>query len=218
MELSPCAPSPLRWPSGQRSAGHRKRLLRPHVSLLQRLPTGALRQARSSQPGRSPVSRSPSPDGPEEREFRPARHRAQSEGKASCAAGQRHFGAPCGPPEESGQPRAHSAQRAPSEAALPERSDRKPKPKWSRTAPRPSSRHGKEQSEPAWSAATKRITSEALLMKWMNLEHMKQGSQSERENLDSRRMVLTNLFTRQQWRHRHGEETYGQGWGTRGRG
>ena len=55
-------------------------------------------------------------------------------------------------------------------------------------------------------------------MKWMNLERIQQGSQSERENLDSRRMVLTNLFTQQQWRRRHGEQTYGQGWGTRGRG
>ncbi|CAM9880427.1 unnamed protein product, partial [Rangifer tarandus platyrhynchus] len=72
MELSPRAPSPLRWTSGQRSAGHRKRLLCPHFSLLQRLPAGALRQARSSQPGRSPVSRSPSPDGPEERKLPPA--------------------------------------------------------------------------------------------------------------------------------------------------
>ena len=33
-------------------------------------------------------------------------------------AGQRRFGAPCGPPEQSGQPRAHTAQRAPPEAAL----------------------------------------------------------------------------------------------------
>ena len=29
----------------------------------------------------------------------------------------------------------------------------------------------------------------------MNLERMKQGSQSERQNLASRRMVRTNLFT-----------------------
>ena len=55
MELSPRAPSPPRWTSSQRSAGHRKRLLRPHVSLLQRLPAGALKQARSSQPGHSHV-------------------------------------------------------------------------------------------------------------------------------------------------------------------
>ena len=115
--------------------------------------------------------------------------------KRPAPAGQRRFGAPCGLPEQSGQPRAHSAQRAPSEAALRERSDWKPKPKWSRIAPLPSSKHGKEWSEPAWNAATQRITSEALLMKWMNLERMKQGSQSERENLDSRRMVLMNLFT-----------------------
>ena len=45
--------------------------------------------------------------------------------------GQRCFGAPGGPPEKSGQPRAHTAQRQP----CGERSDWKPKPNWSRIAP-----------------------------------------------------------------------------------
>ena len=35
---------------------------------------------------------------------------------------------------------------------------------------------------------------------------------------ESRRMVLMNLFTEQQWRGRHREQTYGQGWRRRGRG
>ena len=39
----------------------------------------------------------------------------------------------------------------------------------------------KEQSEPVWNAAIKRNISKYVLMKGMNLEHIKQGSQSERE-------------------------------------
>ena len=39
----------------------------------------------------------------------------------------------------------------------------------------------KEQSEPVWTAAIKRNTVESVLMKRMNLEHIKQASQSERE-------------------------------------
>ena len=31
-------------------------------------------------------------------------------------------------------------------------------------------------------------------------------------------MVLTNLFTEQQWRLRHREQAYGQGWGEEGEG
>ena len=39
----------------------------------------------------------------------------------------------------------------------------------------------KEQSEQVWNAAIKRNTFESVLMKGMNLECIKQGSQSERE-------------------------------------
>ena len=39
----------------------------------------------------------------------------------------------------------------------------------------------KEQSEPVWNAAIKRNTFESVLMEGMNLECIKQGSQSERE-------------------------------------
>ena len=50
-------------------------------------------------------------------------------------------------------------------------------------------------------------------------------SKSEREKqilyintyMESRRMVLMNLFAKQQWRHRHREQTCGQCWGRRGR-
>ena len=31
--------------------------------------------------------------------------------------------------------------------------------------------------------------------------------------MESRRMVLMNLLTEQQWRHRHREQTNGKGWG-----
>ena len=36
--------------------------------------------------------------------------------------------------------------------------------------------------------------------------------------MESRRMVLMNLLTEQQWRCRHREQAYGQGWGRRGKG
>ena len=39
----------------------------------------------------------------------------------------------------------------------------------------------KEQTEPVWDAAIKRNTVESVLMEGMNLECIKQGSQSERE-------------------------------------
>ena len=39
----------------------------------------------------------------------------------------------------------------------------------------------KEQSEPAWNAAIKRNPFESLLMKGMNLEHIKPESQSKGE-------------------------------------
>ena len=38
----------------------------------------------------------------------------------------------------------------------------------------------KKQSEPVWNAAIKRNTVESVLMEGMNLECIKQGSQSER--------------------------------------
>ena len=53
----------------------------------------------------------------------------------------------------------------------------------------------KEQSEPVSNAAIKRNTFESVLMKRMNLEHIKQASQSERKNMESRKMGLINLFT-----------------------
>ena len=34
--------------------------------------------------------------------------------------------------------------------------------------------------------------------------------------MESRKMVLVNLFTGQQWRHRHREQTYGHGQGEEG--
>ena len=36
--------------------------------------------------------------------------------------------------------------------------------------------------------------------------------------MESRRMVLINLFAELQWRCRHKEQTYGQGWGEEGEG
>ena len=36
-------------------------------------------------------------------------------------------------------------------------------------------------------------------------------------HMESRKMVLMNLFAGQQWRHRHREQTYERGWGWVGR-
>ena len=72
--------------------------------------------------------------------------------------------------------------------------------------------------------AIKRNTFESVLMRWMNLEPVTQREISQKNisyintYMDSRRMVMTNLFAEQQWRHRHREHTYEQGWGIRGGG
>ena len=64
-------------------------------------------------------------------------------------------------------------------------------------------------------SAIKRNTSESVLMRWMNLEPIIQSEVSQKEKdkycilthiyMESRRMVLKNLFTGQQWRNRHRE-------------
>ena len=73
----------------------------------------------------------------------------------------------------------------------------------------------------------KRNTSELLLMRWMSPEPIIQSEISQKEKnkyriklmyMESRRMILMNLFAEQRWRHRHREQTYGQGWGRRGKG
>ena len=54
---------------------------------------------------------------------------------------------------------------------------------------------------------------ELVLMRWMNLEPIIQSEVSQKEkekyriltHTESRRMVLKNLFTGQQWRNRHRE-------------
>ena len=58
----------------------------------------------------------------------------------------------------------------------------------------------------------KRNTFESVLMKWMNLEPIIQSEVSQKEKdkyriliyiyTESRKMVLKNLFTGQQWRNR----------------
>ena len=69
----------------------------------------------------------------------------------------------------------------------------------------------------------KRNAFESVLMRWTNLEPTIQSEVSQKEKyhilihiLESRKMVLMNLFAGQQWRNRHGEQTYGCG-GKRGR-
>ena len=64
-----------------------------------------------------------------------------------------------------------------------------------------------------------RNTFESVLMRCMNLEPIIQSQESQKEkdkycilrHIESRKMVLKNLFTKQQWRDRHREQTYGHG-------
>ena len=73
-------------------------------------------------------------------------------------------------------------------------------------------------------SAIKRNTFESVLMRWMNLEPIMQSEVSQKVKNkhciltlypESRKMVLKSLFTGQQWRNRHREQTYGRG-GRRG--
>ena len=63
-------------------------------------------------------------------------------------------------------------------------------------------------------SAIKRNTFESVLMRWMNLEPIRQSEVSQKEKdkchilmhiYKSRKMVLKNLFSGQQWRNRHRE-------------
>ena len=62
-------------------------------------------------------------------------------------------------------------------------------------------------------SAVKRNAFESVLMRWMNLEPIIQSEVSQKEKnkyhiliyMDSRKMVLKNLFIEQQWRNRHRE-------------
>ena len=68
-------------------------------------------------------------------------------------------------------------------------------------------------------SVTKRNVFESVLMRWMNLEPVLQSeiSQKERDKYcivtyictESRKMVLKNVFTGQQWRNRHREQIHG---------
>ena len=61
----------------------------------------------------------------------------------------------------------------------------------------------------------KKNTFESVLMRWMNLERITQSEVSHKEKnkyrilmyiyIESKRMVLTNLFAEQQWRCKHRE-------------
>ena len=74
-------------------------------------------------------------------------------------------------------------------------------------------------------SATKRNTSESVLMRWMNLEPIIHSEESQKEKnkyrilmhiyIVSRKMVLMSLFTGQQWRRRYSEQTYGHWAGVR---
>ena len=74
-------------------------------------------------------------------------------------------------------------------------------------------------------SAIKRNARESVLMGWMNLEPIIQSEISQKEKnkylsmhiyMESRKMVLMNLFAGQQRRQRYREQTYGHGLGTLG--
>ena len=58
-------------------------------------------------------------------------------------------------------------------------------------------------------------------MRWMNLEPITQSEVNQKGKykycilthiyMEARKMVLINLFSGQQWRNRHREQTYGHG-------
>ena len=73
-------------------------------------------------------------------------------------------------------------------------------------------------------SAIKRDALESVLMRWMKLEPIIQSEVSQKEKykyhiltqyMESEEMALMNLFSGQQRRNRHREQTYGQG-GRRG--
>lgn len=136
--------SPLRWTSSQPSAGHRKRLLHPHFSLLQRLPAGGhWGNPAPLSLDAALLSRSLSPDGPEETKLPPAAHGAESKGKASCARGSEGaLAPPAGHKRRAGSPVLTDLRGLTQKQLCCEHSDWKPKLKWSRIAPWPSAKHG----------------------------------------------------------------------------
>ena len=74
-------------------------------------------------------------------------------------------------------------------------------------------------------SAIKRNTFESVLMRWMNLEPIIQSEVSQKEKykyhilvyiyMKSRKMVMINLSTGQQWRGRHREQNCGYSGGER---
>ena len=66
-------------------------------------------------------------------------------------------------------------------------------------------------------SAIKRKTFESVLMRWMNLEPIIQSEIRKRKTniihqhiyMESRKMLLMNLFAGQQWRHSHRAQTCG---------
>ena len=76
-----------------------------------------------------------------------------------------------------------------------------------------------------WDISYKRNAFELVLMRWMNLEPIIQSEVSQKGKdrchvlthiyMESRKMVLRNLSTGQQWRCRHREQTFEHSWGER---
>ena len=91
----------------------------------------------------APLSRSPSPEGLEETKLPPAGHRAQSEGKASCACGSEvGLAPPAGRQRRAGSPALTDLRGLTQKQLCGERSDWKPKLKQSQKSPWHCSTHG----------------------------------------------------------------------------
>lgn len=112
----PSPPSALRWTSGQRSAGHRKRLLHPHFLLLQRLLLAGTKATLLLSAGTQPRD-------PRARALRALRRQSSRQGRV-------------------GSPMLADLRGLTQKQLCCEHSDWKPKLKWSTMAPWPSSKHG----------------------------------------------------------------------------
>ena len=77
-------------------------------------------------------------------------------------------------------------------------------------------------------SAIKRNTLESVLIRWMNTEPIIQSKVSQKEKnkyhilthiyMESRRILVMNLFSEQQWRCRYTEQTMDKGGGEEGAG
>ena len=156
----------------------------PHFSLLQRLPAGRhwVKPA--------PLSLDAAPLSRKARALTALRRESSRQlvtepslkAKHPAPAGQRGLWRPLwAAREERAAPRSQSPEGSPRSSSAASAQTGSPNPNGAEQLRDPPQNMAKEQLEPVWNAAIKRNTFESVPMKWMNLERIKQGSQSERE-------------------------------------